>query len=217
MNIVDAATSRYTTKAFDPKREISSELMARVHALLRNSASSVNSQPWHFLVAHSEQAKSRIAQATLPGYAYNESKILHASHVIVFCARKDMDEQHLQALLAQEDRDGRFADATARQRQDASRRFYVDLNRQSRLGLDAWIDKQIYLNLGTLLLGASALGIDACPMEGADFQKIDAEFGLDAQNLRSVVIASLGYRSDDDFNAQLPKSRLPEADIIHTL
>jgi nitroreductase / dihydropteridine reductase len=32
-----------------------------------------------------------------------------------------------------------------------------------------------------------------------------------------VVMVALGYRSDADFNAKLPKSRLAEQDVISTL
>ena len=38
---------------------------------------------------------------------------------------------------------------------------------------------------------------------------LDEELRLDAQGLTSVVAVALGYRSDSDFNAALPKSRLP--------
>lgn len=46
-------------------------------------------------------------------------------------------------------------------------------------------------------------------MEGIDRQALDAELGLAAQGLNCVVAVALGYRSDSDFNAALPKSRLP--------
>ena len=68
--------------------------------------------------------------------------------------------------------------------------------------------------MGTLLLGASALGVDAVPMEGMDFNTLDTEFGLSAKGLAPVAVVSLGYRKEDDFNAALPKSRLPEEQII---
>ncbi len=35
--------------------------------------------------------------------------------------------------------------------------------------------------------------------------------------MTSVVLVALGYRSQDDFNAKLPKSRLPIAEVISEL
>ena len=71
------------------------------------------------------------------------------------------------------------------------------------------MEKQVYLAVGTLLLGAGALGIDACPMEGFDMRALDEELGLREKGLTSSVIVALGYRAADDFNARLPKSRMP--------
>ena len=76
------------------------------------------------------------------------------------------------------------------------------------------MEKQLYLAFGTLLLGAAALEIDACPMEGFDVKILDEELGLRSKGLTSAVIASLGYHSDEDFNARLPKSRLLAETVI---
>lgn len=217
MNIAQIAQRRYTTKAFDPARRIPAATMEAIRTLLRSTPSSVNSQPWHFVVAESEAGKARVAKAMQGGYAYNEPKVLNASHVIVLCARQSLDDAHLTAVIEQEQQDGRFATADAKAGQDKTRRFYVDLHQQERGDAREWMDKQIYIALGALMLGAGALEVDACPMEGFDAAILDAELGLAEQGLRSVVVIALGYRSDADFNARLPKSRLPEASVFTTL
>ncbi len=74
--------------------------------------------------------------------------------------------------------------------------------------------KQVYLALGGLLLGAAMLGIDATPMEGFDSRELDLALGLREKGLTSVVLVSLGVKSDKDFNASLPKSRLPRDEIF---
>ncbi|CAG9216412.1 Oxygen-insensitive NAD(P)H nitroreductase [Paraburkholderia tropica] len=207
MNLTRFAKSRHSTKSFDPARKIPAAVIDELKELIRFSPSSVNSQPWHFVVAESDAARARVAKSMQPGYAYNEPKVLKASHVLVLCVRKDMDEAHLNAVLAQEEADGRFASAEAKTGQANTRNFYVNLHRE-RNDLSAWMEKQAYLALGSVLIGASTLEIDACPMEGFDAAALDAELGLDAQGLTSLVVISLGYRSADDFNAKLPKSRL---------
>ncbi len=210
MNILSAAEKRHTAKAYDAERRIPEEVMQQVYGLLRNSASSVNSQPWHFIVANTPEGRARIAKATEAGYAYNTAKIKDASHVIVLCARVDMDEAHLDALLEQEQRDGRFRDAAARAGQDATRRSYVHLHRYGAKDVAQWLEKQVYLALGTALVGAATLEIDATPMEGFDQKILDAEFGLNEKGLSSLVLVSFGYSSAADFNAGLPKSRLSQ-------
>ena len=210
MNIAQIAQARYTTKAFDPERKIPEAVVEQLCAVLRNAPSSVNSQPWHFIVAASPEAKLRVARATQGGFAYNEPKLRNASHVIVLCGRTRLDDAHLDAVIAQENSDGRFATPEAMAMQDKTRRFYVNLHQNEMKDDRSWIERQVYIALGGLLLAAGAVNVDACPMEGFDAAVLDAELGLAEKGLTSVVLVALGYRGADDFNARLPKSRLAE-------
>lgn len=216
MNLTRFAKGRHAAKSFDPARKIPAAVIDELKELVRLSPSSVNSQPWHFVIASSDAARARVAKAMQPGYAYNEPKVLRASHVVVLCARIDMDDAHLDAVLAQEEADGRFATDEAKAGSKNTRALYVNLHRE-RGDLAAWMEKQTFLALGTLLIGAATLEIDACPMEGFDAPALDAELGLREQGLTSIALVSLGYRSADDFNAKLPKSRLPVAAVFTEL
>ena len=214
MNISRLATTRYTTKAFDPHKHIGSALMEQLQTLLRYAPSSVNSQPWHFVIASSGEAKAKIARATTGPYSANDPKVLNASHVVVLCARSELDDAHLERVLAQEELDGRFPSPEGKAAQQKGRGFYVNLHRNALQDTRQWMEKQVYIALGTLLLGAAALEIDATPIEGFDRAVLDEVLGLPARGLNSVVLAALGYRSDDDFNAELPKSRLPADELF---
>ncbi|MBL8405506.1 MAG: oxygen-insensitive NAD(P)H nitroreductase [Dechloromonas sp.] len=213
MNVVQIATTRRTCKAFDPTRKIPGSVLDDLKTVLRFAPSSVNSQPWHFVIAGSDAGREALA-ATLDGaFAYNAGKVRGASHVVVFCARTALDEAYLNSLLDQEEADGRFATPDARAGQSKSRSFYVGLHRDQLNDADAWADRQIYIALGNLMQAAAALGVDACPMEGIDVLKLDEALGLPQKGLRAVVMCALGYSSEQDFNARLPKSRLP-ADTV---
>ncbi|MFZ3283959.1 oxygen-insensitive NAD(P)H nitroreductase [Pseudomonas sp.] len=214
MDLVSLAKRRFTTKVFDADRKIPRHTLELLLEQLRNSPSSVNSQPWHFVVAESDQSRARIAHSTQGPFSFNQPKILNASHVIVFCTRTHLPEEYLQALLAQEAMDGRFHNAEARAGQERGRRGFVDLHRFDQKDLQHWMEKQTYLALGTLLLGAASLGIDATPMEGFDSKVLDSELGLREQGFTSLVVVSLGYHSSEDFNASLPKSRLPSQSLF---
>ncbi|MDE5007070.1 NAD(P)H nitroreductase, partial [Francisella tularensis subsp. holarctica] len=61
--------------------------------------------------------------------------------------------------------------------------------------------------LGNILLGLSALEINATPMESIYPHIIYTEFNLAEKGLKTSVIVTAGYSSEDDFNAKLPKSR----------
>ncbi|MCL1119128.1 oxygen-insensitive NAD(P)H nitroreductase [Shewanella bicestrii] len=208
------AKKRYTTKAFDPTKTIPADKIAEIKTLLQFSPSSTNSQPWHFVLASTAEGKSLIAQST-EHFAFNTQKILNASHVVVLCTRTQLDEAHLLQVLEQEAADGRFANEEAKQGQHNGRSFFANMHKNELKDAQHWMEKQVYLALGTLMLGASVLDIDACPIEGFDATKLNQVLGLREKGFCASVVVALGYRSEEDFNAKLPKSRLAQ-EVIFT-
>ncbi|OMH39235.1 oxygen-insensitive NAD(P)H nitroreductase [Motiliproteus sp. MSK22-1] len=217
MNIEKYSKERYTTKVFDSDSSLSDSIINKVKNLLQVSPSSVNSQPWHFIIAGTESGKQRIAKAASGAYEYNKPKLTDSSHVIVFCSKTSIDDDYLEKLLDQEDSDGRFANGDFREAQRKGRSTFVNLHKFNLKDSQHWMEKQVYLALGTLLLGASTLEIDACPMEGFDPTILDQELGLREKGLTSVVLVAIGKRSPEDFNAPLPKSRHKQEDIFTNL
>ncbi len=214
MDLLHTLKTRYATKAYDATRRIPEETVTQLLEALRYSPSSVNAQPWHFIVADDEAGKQRLAKATpdVGSLAYNRPKILQASHVVVLCARNELSEAYLTEVLNKEEQDGRYADKAAREWLAAARAGYVQQH------IDAgdvahWNQKQVYLAQGVLLLSAGLLGVDATPIEGFLPEAIAEEFDLESKGLTPLVMISLGYHSDKDANARLPKSRL-SAEVV---
>ena len=217
MDLLNVSKTRYTTKAYDPIRKIPKEQVARLLEILRLTPSSINIQPWHFFIADHQAAKERIAKALVGKYAYNAPKVLDSSHTILFCTKADISEQHLDNLLTQDDISGRFKDAKARQGQKDSRSGYVDYYRNEKGDIQRWAENQTFIALGQILLAAGIEGIDATPIGGFDEQIINDELQLTEKGLIPSVLLTLGYRSENDFNAQLPKSRLDKEQIFTQL
>lgn len=215
MNIAELVRSRHTCKAYDPQRPLSEEQLAQLQEILRFSPSSVNSQPWHFFLVTSEAGKAKLVPALTE---HNMEKVRSAPLTVVIATKTELDDAHLQALLAQEDRDGRFGgNEEAKKGADGARRYYVGLNSTSAQKQQEWMARQAYIALGFLLMGAATLELDATPIEGFFPEKLDAALGLTELGLKSVVVASVGYGSEQDFNAALPKSRLPAEQVLTRL
>lgn len=215
MDTLATAKTRYATKAYDAEKKIPQAQFEKLLEILRFSPSSVNIQPWHFLIAETDEAKQRIASALTGNYIYNAAKVLNSSHTLVFCTRTDISAEYLEQLLQQDDVSGRFKDEKAKQGQRDTRKGYVEFYRNELKNLPAWMENQTYLALGQLLFAAGLEGIDATPMEGFDRELINKEFELTEKGLKASVIVSLGYRSENDFNAKLPKSRLSD-EVVFT-
>ena len=215
MKIAELVRTRHTCKAYDPQRPLSEEQLAQLQAILRYSPSSVNSQPWHFFLVSSDAGKAKLVPALTE---HNMEKVRNAPLTVVIATKTELDDAHLQALLAQEELDGRFGgNEEAKKGSDAARRYYVGLNSTSSQKQQEWMARQAYISLGFLLMGAATLGLDATPIEGFFPEKLDAALGLSELGLKSVVLASIGHRNEQDFNAALPKSRLPVEQLITRL
>lgn len=214
MNLSEIIRTRYTSKAYDETRKLTDDQRAQLLDLLRFSPSSVNSQPWHFIIIDSEEAKARILHAVTEP---NAAKIQKAALVVLFTTRTEISEAHLNRLLEKEAQDGRFVNDEMRRLQDKGRRYFVGLNSDSVEKQQAWMARQAYISLGFLLLGAASMGLDATPIEGFFPDQMDAALDLEKQGLRSVVMATVGYHSEADFNAGLPKSRLAADEVITVL
>ena len=214
MDIISVALKRHSTKAFDPAKKLTAEEAEKIKTLLQYSPSSTNSQPWHFIVASTEEGKARVAKSAAGTYVFNERKMLDASHVVVFCAKTAMDDAWLERVVDQEEADGRFATPEAKAANHNGRCYFADMHRVDLKDDDQWMAKQVYLNVGNFLLGVAAMGLDAVPIEGFDAAILDEEFGLKEKGFTSLVVVPVGHHSVEDFNATLPKSRLPQATTI---
>src|SRR5690554_5990510 len=122
---IEALTTRYTTKKFDPDRRLDAETVQAVKDILQLSPSSTNSQPWHFVIAGTDEGRQRVAKAAHGVYAFNASKICDASHVVVLCTKTDIDTEYTTQVLEQEERDGRFPSEETKAANRKGREFFA--------------------------------------------------------------------------------------------
>lgn len=217
MDLLNISKTRYTTKAYDASKKIPQQQFERLLEILRLAPSSINIQPWHYFIADNITAKERIAKALVGKYTYNAPKVLESSHTILFCTQADITEQHLTQLLNQDDASGRFKDETAKQNQKDARLGYVEYYRNEKGDIQRWAENQTFIALGQILLAAGIEGLDATPIGGFDEKIIIDELGLAEQGLIPSALLTLGFRSENDFNAKLPKSRLDKEAIFSYL
>lgn len=214
MNIVEISKKRYATKHYDKSKKIPAKQIDEICTILQTCPSSVNSQPWHFVVIGTEQGREKILPA-IPDF--NIPRVQDASHTIIMCARTQLDEAYLQNVLDQEDKDGRYLTQQDKHGQDQALHYFVNLKSPTPKDQFEWESKQVYIALGYLLFAVAGMGIDSTPIEGFDDQKMDEILDLKTKGLKSIVVVTLGYRAPNDSNASRPKSRLPQDQIFTCL
>ena len=204
--LITALNWRYATKQFDPKRKVSEEDFKEIAEALRLSPSSFGLQPWKFVVVENPAARAKLKE-----HAWGQSQVVEASHMIVLCARTDLDEKLI----------SKYIDTIAKTRgvPRESMKSFEDMLLGFRKGLTseaavAWAKNQVYIALGVLLEACALKGIDACPMEGFDRQKFDEILGLKEKNLTSAVMCTIGYRLESDKYAAQKKVRFSSDEVL---
>lgn len=217
MNALEIAKNRHTCKAYDRHKKIDPATLAMLLECLRLSPSSINIQPWRFLLVSSDDAKRRVASSMLGADAHNAPKVLNASDVLVFCRHTQLGQAHLDKVLQAEQRAGRFANQQSYERRKQLCQMYLQQYSACAQTLTAWITEQVFIALGHFLLSAQMAGVQATAIGGFNQDLLNHTLGLHDKHLSSVVVVALGYASDDDINQHLPKARLASEDIFENI
>ncbi len=206
MNTIENLKWRYATKKFDSAKKISQETLKELLEATELAPSSYGLQPFKILVIEDAQTREKLKAA-----AYGQTQITDASQLIVFARIKNFGTDHVDAyadnIVDTRNIDPKVIEGFV----DVMKGTVTSLTQEQ---LAVWNSKQCYIALGFLLFAAAQHKVDTCPMEGFDAAKFDEILGLDAQNLSSVVIATIGYRADDDYLQNLPKVRKTKDDLF---
>ncbi|STV55706.1 Oxygen-insensitive NAD(P)H nitroreductase [Klebsiella pneumoniae] len=215
MDIVSVALKRYSTKAFDATKKLTAGEAEQLKTLLAVQAR-LAPTPSRGTLLSPAPMKAKLAWRKPPAAPTCSTNVKFSTPRTWWCsARKTaMDDAWLQRVVDQEEADGRFATPDAKAANHKGRTFFADMHRKELKDDDQWMAKQVYLNVGNFLLGVAAMGLDAVPIEGVDFAILDEEFDLKAQGYTSPGGGPVGHHSVEDFNATLPKSRLPQSTTI---
>jgi nitroreductase len=196
---------RCSVKQFDPAKKISERDWSALEASLVMSPSSYGLQPWKFLVITTQSVKDQ-----LPAISWNQPQPKDCSHMVIIASRRGMDEAYIEKYVQ--------SISATRGVPVAALKSYQDMmvgSTKASVGHHAeWNSRQTYIALGFLMLGAAALGIDACPMEGIIKDKYDALLGLDKTDYTSSVGCALGYRIPTDKYATMAKVRFPASEVV---
>ncbi len=208
-NFLENQNWRYATKKFDTTKKISKADLDFLKEAIKLSASSYGLQLYKVIIVENTELRAKLQPA-----AWGQSQIVDASHLIVFANYTKVEDEHIDEYL-----------------ENASKIRQIPLEALSGYGdfmkgslksktseeLNVWAQKQTYLALGNLLNAAAELKIDATPMEGFVPAQFNEILGLDKLNLNAAVIATVGYRSEEDATQFYKKVRKSDENLFITL
>ncbi len=208
-NFIKDAQWRYATKKFDASKKISTQDLEILKEAIRLSSSSYGLQPYKVIVLENNELRTKLQPA-----AWNQSQIVDASQVIIFANVVNFGDTEIDAYIA--------TLVKARNIELASVKGYGDfmkmkINELSADQNNTWTSKQTYLALGNLLNAAAELKIDVTPMEGFEAEKVNKILGLDELGLNASLIATIGYRHEEDATQHFAKVRKSNEELFINL
>ncbi len=185
---------RYAVKMFDG-RKLPEPKVKKLLEMIRYAPSSFNIQPWVIEIVTGPELKKKLTPASM-----NQKQIESCSHLLVFCANKDIagNIDKLEKLMKKAGANTGYI--------DIMRGFDKSLSDEQKL---SWAQRQTYLALGNALNGAKSLGFDSCPMEGFDPKAYSKILNLKS-NLVPTALCPIGYASDKP----TPKLRFPSEEVF---
>lgn len=212
--IIEDLQWRHTCKRYDPEKRVSPEDIEIIQEAMRLSASSINSQPWKFIIIESDAAKQRLHDSFVNNFHFNQPHVFESSHVILLAHNPRYTRDNYAEVVDNAIEDKR---TPPEQREDAfGAFFFAELNTDDKGYTGPWTKAQTYIALGNTLHTLARLKIDATPMEGLDVEPLNEEFANELDGYYCDVAIAIGYsHPEKDYNAKLAKSRRrPESVIL---
>lgn len=200
---------RYATKKFDATKKVSQKDLNFLKEAIRLSTSSYGLQAYKILIVENPEIRAKLLPAS-----WGQTQIVDASHVIVFANYTKIDAKDIATYFE--------TISETRNVPLEALSGYKEFMSNSILGktseeINVWNQKQTYLALGNLLNAAAELKVDVCPMEGFVPAQYNAILGLDALHLNAALVATVGYRSEEDATQHNKKVRKSNQDLFITI
>ncbi|WP_298950679.1 NAD(P)H-dependent oxidoreductase [uncultured Nonlabens sp.] len=205
MNSVESLQWRYATKKFDSSKKISTEQLEILAKAFNLTATSYGLQPCKMVVVTDQKVKEEMV-----AHSYGQLQVKDASAVLILCTTV-VDQRFIEDYftLVKQVRN------TSADVLNPFKDFLIDsFSKKDKAEIELWAKNQAYLILGNLLTVCAHEQMDSCPMEGFVPEKMDELLDLKSKGLKSVLLLPVGYRSNDDFMAQLKKVRKPQDEMI---
>jgi nitroreductase len=197
MEFKELIAKRYAAKLFQDTA-VPEETMRELLEMVRLAPSGLNIQPWRIKVVADAETK-----AALSAVAPDEPQISSCSHLLVFCADTDWAAQTQKLGRVMKER------TVPDKIWGIVMGIAAEMAQEPEPELRAWIVGNVYIASTYALLGAQALGLDACPMTHFDATEFSRILAL-PENIVPVLLLAVGYASDEP----RPKLRYPLADIL---
>ncbi|MBY9079906.1 nitroreductase family protein [Paenibacillus sp. HN-1] len=202
-DFTQVVAGRRSIRKYDPSVKISKEEMTQILEESTLAPSSVNMQPWRFLVIESPEGKAKLA----PLARFNQTQVETSAAVIAIFGDMNNFDYAEEIYGAAVERGLMPLEVKEKQLASFSKYFSVmppEVTRETVLIDGGLVSMQ-------LMLVARAHGYDTNPIGGFERDQIAEAFGLDKDRYVPVMLLSVGKAADEGYaSVRLPVDRVAE-------
>jgi len=200
---MDAMDFRHACKVFDETKKISDEDIHYILEIGRKSPSSFGMEAWKFLVITNDELKAELRPA-----CWDQVQITSCSHLVIVLA----GIESVKIESGEVEKRFKRRDMPRKSLQMYMKRYTSHLKKtlSSDENIYCWTARQTYIAAANMMSGAAFIGIDSCPIEGFEKEKVEEILKLDTKKFQVAIILPFGYR----LNPQPKKLRLPFDKVV---
>lgn len=200
MDLIKNLQWRYAVKKYSEDL-VSEEKIDQIIEAINLTASSCGIQPYRLFIITNSDIRQKLGEGSF------NSQIYASSHLLVFAGFNKITDDYISNYVEMTERQRNLEEGALN---DLKNTLISYFSTQTPEQNAVWSSKQAYIGLGTALIAAAELKVDATPMEGFNPKLFDDVLGLSEKGLHASVIMSLGYRdTENDYLASVSKARLP--------
>ncbi|WP_440604020.1 nitroreductase family protein [Bacillus sp. GB_SG_008] len=202
-DFTEIMTGRRSIRKYDPSVKISKEEMAEILTEATLAPSSVNMQPWRFLVIDSAEGKAKLA----PLAKFNQLQVeTSAAMIAVFGDLNNFE--NAEEIYGKAVELG-YMPSEVKESQMEKLTAYFSTVSPEVMKDTVLIDGGLVAM--QLMLTARAHGYDTCPIGGYEKDKIAEAFGLDKERYVPVMLISIGKAADSGYKSvRLPIDKIAQ-------
>ncbi len=183
----DVVFNRYAERSLDPNVKISYEELLEIIAQATRAPSALDSQPWHFLIAHTDEGKAKLDSWM---WSVDRGRIISSSASVVVFADLDWFE-HFEEIVEQNRlAPNGYSDEAAAMTLKLAAGWMPELIAEG--GLESSVIFQAGLVAMQLMLVARAHGYETGPMDAFTREGFAADFGLDEARFIPLFFIAIG-------------------------
>ncbi len=206
MKILEPLKWRAAVRKFDTSKDVSDVELEALLDAGNLTATSMGLQPFKIVVV-----KNKTLQQELVPLSYNQQHVAEASHILVFAIETDINQDNVDRYIERAMELRNLPSSALEGYKNSISQYMSSMSSDQK---QVWATKQTYIALGTVMTIAAELKIDSCAMEGFDPVGYQKMLNLESENLMPVVILPIGFRSNEEVMASLPKVRKTRDEFV---